>query len=123
MPPRKTDHLPCLARRSLDLATGSLVKRTLAGIPAAFSAAIVALFAVVSTAVPAAEPRPAPLTRDQVIAETMRPYTGPSVAGVDPSTMTGKVLCGYQGWFAAEGDGCGRGWYHWHGKDGFKPGS
>jgi hypothetical protein len=37
--------------------------------------------------------------------------------------MTGKVLCGYQGWHAAEGDGLGRGWYHWTGRNGFKPGS
>ena len=32
-------------------------------------------------------------------------------------------MCGYQGWFGAEGDGIGRGWYHWAGPDGFKPGS
>ena len=23
------------------------------------------------------------------------------------------MLCGYQGWFACEGDGAGRGWHHW----------
>ena len=65
----------------------------------------------------------APLTRAQVIEQTMKPYHGDSAAGVDRSTLTGKVLCGYQGWFAAEGDGAGRGWYHWNGKNGFKPGS
>lgn len=63
------------------------------------------------------------VTRDEVIDQTMRPYDGPSEKGVDRSTMTGKVLCGYQGWHAAEGDGCGRGWYHWRGRNGFKPGS
>lgn len=68
-------------------------------------------------------PRPATLTREQVIAQTMTPYSGPSEKGVDRSTLTGKIMCGYQGWFAAEGDGCGRGWYHWSGRDGFKPGS
>ncbi len=37
--------------------------------------------------------------------------------------MIGTVMCGYQGWFAAEGDGANRGFYHWRGRDGFKPGS
>ncbi|MEI6178300.1 MAG: glycoside hydrolase family 71/99-like protein [Verrucomicrobiota bacterium] len=63
------------------------------------------------------------LTRRHVIEQTMKAYGGPTVKGVDCSTLTGKVMCGYQGWFAAQGDGCGRGWYHWNGKDGFKPGS
>ena len=58
------------------------------------------------------------LTREQVIAQTMKPYTGPTGKGVDRSTLTGKVMSGYQGWFAAEGDGCGRGWYHWNGRNG-----
>ncbi|MCY3018614.1 MAG: glycoside hydrolase family 71/99-like protein [Planctomycetota bacterium] len=66
---------------------------------------------------------PAKMTREQVMEQTMTPYTGPSEPGVDRSTLNGKVMCGYQGWFAAQGDACGRGWYHWNGKDGFKPGS
>ena len=56
-------------------------------------------------------------------APMMRPYDGPTARGVDPSTMTGKVLCGYQGWFTAEGDGSGRGWFHYGARGGFKPGS
>ncbi len=71
----------------------------------------------------AADPAPKSLNREQVVAETMAPYTGPTEKGVDRSTLTGKVMCGYQGWFAAEGDGCGRGWYHWSGRRGFQPGS
>src|SRR5438105_1436862 len=53
------------------------------------------------------------LTREQIIAQTMHPYAGPSARGVDPSTMQGKVLCGYQGWFTTPGDGADRGWFHW----------
>jgi hypothetical protein len=66
---------------------------------------------------------PAKMDRATVIERTMTPYEGASVRGVDTSTLTGKVLCGYQGWHAAEGDGAGRGWYHWQGRQGFKPGS
>jgi hypothetical protein len=33
---------------------------------------------------------------------------------VDPSTMTGKLLMGYQGWFTCPGDDSANdGWYHW----------
>lgn len=35
----------------------------------------------------------------------------------------GLVMAGYQGWFNASGDGAGRGFYHYQGKQGFKPGS
>ena len=55
----------------------------------------------------------AQLTRDAVQAETLNPYGGPSIRGVDTSTLSNKVMCGYQGWFNAEGDGAERGWVHW----------
>src|SRR5688572_19805752 len=55
----------------------------------------------------------AQLTRESVQLETMRAYTGPSARGVDTSTLSNKVMCGYQGWFNAEGDGAERGWVHW----------
>ncbi len=32
---------------------------------------------------------------------------------VDASTIHGKTLCGYQGWFRCPGDAAGRGWVHW----------
>jgi hypothetical protein len=32
---------------------------------------------------------------------------------VDATTLTGKYMCGYQGWFQCPGDGSGGGWFHW----------
>ena len=54
----------------------------------------------------------APLTREEVLA-ALKPYAGPSEHGVDASTLSNKVLCGYQGWFNTEGDGAERGLVHW----------
>ncbi len=46
-------------------------------------------------------------------ADPLQPYTGPSVQGTDPNTLTGKVMTGYQGWFNCKGDGAHLGWTHW----------
>jgi hypothetical protein len=32
---------------------------------------------------------------------------------VDATTLYGKYMCGYQGWFRANGDGANQGWVHW----------
>ncbi|HZV34411.1 MAG TPA: glycoside hydrolase family 71/99-like protein [Verrucomicrobiae bacterium] len=66
---------------------------------------------------------PNTMDRAAVIERTMRPYKGPGHPGVDTQTLAGKVMCGYQGWFVCEGDGAGRDWFHWSGRNGFQPGS
>ena len=43
----------------------------------------------------------------------LKPYDGASNPGVDTQTLTGKVMCGYQGWFNCEGDGTELSWVHW----------
>lgn len=42
-----------------------------------------------------------------------RAHAEPTPSGVDTSTLSGKVMCGYQGWFNCEGDGAELGWAHW----------
>lgn len=37
-------------------------------------------------------------------------------------TLTGKIMCGYQGWFNCPGDGANRGWVHWGSSNKFEPG-
>jgi hypothetical protein len=80
-----------------------------------------ALALLLTFGVPGHIEQPTP-TRDEVIA-VMGPYDGPSVKGVDASTLTGKVLCGYQGWFSTPGDGSDRGWRHYSSRGQFKPGT
>lgn len=65
---------------------------------------------------------PAKMDWAAVIERTLRPFAGRTNRGVDVQTLTGKVMCGYQGWFAAPGDGSGRGWVHWSATQRFEPG-
>lgn len=39
------------------------------------------------------------------------------------NSYKGLVMAGYQGWHDTPDDGANRGWYHYRGKNGFKPGS
>ncbi len=45
------------------------------------------------------------------------------LTGLLYQSYTDLVMAGYQGWFAAEGDGSERGWYHYQGNGGFYPGN
>ena len=39
----------------------------------------------------------------------MHAFAGSTTHGVDPTTLSNKAMCGYQGWFNAEADGAGFG--------------
>jgi hypothetical protein len=61
-------------------------------------------------------------TRQEVI-DALRPFTGAAGRDAEHTSLIGTVMCGYQGWFAAEGDGSGRGWRHYASRRSFQPGS
>lgn len=47
----------------------------------------------------------------------MSPYNGPVIPAserVDATSLLGKVIAGYQGWFRTAGDPSGSGWVHYH---------
>lgn len=56
---------------------------------------------------------------ENVRGRLMRPAASTAAVATNRDGLDGRVLCGYQGWFAAEGDGSGIGWRHWcDGRDG-----
>jgi len=59
-------------------------------------------------------------------ADTTYPANPPLDSGytqVNRSTLTGKIMCGYQGWFAVPSDPINRGWYHYQQNNTFAEGS
>ncbi|MEI9960314.1 MAG: hypothetical protein WDM76_04040 [Limisphaerales bacterium] len=51
---------------------------------------------------------------DEVSLVAITPYKGPVVKEVNTTTLLGKVMCGYQGWFGTPGDGRSeQSWRHW----------
>lgn len=79
-----------------------------------------ALAFFIATANGQSAPKPVNASNRQVSAKipdpyaNFGPYKGPVFKGVDTTTLSNKVMCGYQGWFGAPGDGSsGSGWRHW----------
>jgi len=64
------------------------------------------------------------LAQNQSSYEELTPYRGVSATEnrVENETMVGKILCGYQGWFTAEGDGSPSSWIHYNARGKFEPG-
>ncbi|MBO6102872.1 MAG: hypothetical protein J6P03_06425 [Opitutales bacterium] len=42
-----------------------------------------------------------------------RPYSGQTVKAPNNNTLKGKIMAGYQGWFATPNDALNHGWIHW----------
>jgi hypothetical protein len=78
---------------------------------------IISVMSLVGAGATSAQP-----THEGAIAE-MRPYEGLSIRSSDRTTLHGKVMAGYQGWFTAEGDGAGMRWRHYSRRGQFRPGA
>lgn len=62
------------------------------------------------------------VTWDQAF-EEMDFFKGIAVKGVDTTTIDGKIVCGYQGWFNTPSDGLILGWKHYPRHDSLNSGS
>src|SRR2546427_746895 len=71
------------------------------------------LFAAILAAVAPAMMTAAASDSEAVADPWLRPYAGPTRDDVDATTLDGKVVCGYQGWFNTPADGAGFGFTHW----------
>ncbi|MCH7226608.1 glycoside hydrolase family 71/99-like protein [Haloferula sp. A504] len=69
-------------------------------------------FSVASVAL-SIEPFPDPDFAFSISRPWLGAYAGPTHDFVDPTTTRGKVMTGYQGWFAAPNDPDDLGWRHW----------
>jgi len=56
---------------------------------------------------------PTALTKQRSSRPWLRPDAGPARSDIDATTLQGKVVCGYQGWFRCPGDEEDVGWVHW----------
>ncbi len=83
----------------------------------------IAVFIALFIAAFRTQARDKPSSLEEVREQTMQPYSGPSVRHVDTSTLIGKTMCGYQGWFNAEGDGMDLNFRHWAKGTELKPGT
>ena len=69
------------------------------------------------------------LLRSKLLTFPKRPYqeftnTSIDLTVNDPTSIKGKILAGYQGWFNTPTDGSNRGWNHYRGSSGkFEPGT
>ncbi len=52
-------------------------------------------------------------TTSSTLIPELRPYHGEIRKDVDATTLRARVMCGYQGWFRAVGDGVANQWHHW----------
>ncbi len=75
---------------------------------------LAAIFLVLILPTPDARAGDAPAASVTDSAEPwLQPYTGPTRNDIDATTLDGKVLCGYQGWFNTPGDGTNFRFSHW----------
>lgn len=77
--------------------------------------AVAALLAIIAGQREAACKEPVDL--DTVRRTWMRPSQVVPTSPISRDGVSGRVLCGYQGWFNAEGDGAHLRWRHWRMRD------
>jgi hypothetical protein len=75
-----------------------------------FRLIVLAFVAFECTAIPAGFAHAQTTRRDTNFVKTQFVKSADTV---DPTTLTGKLIMGYQGWFNCPGDGTTVGWWHW----------